>query len=70
MESYDIENQVPETTHRDALNFALKHLEFILFFELDLKEKHTNSSRFSKAFASIKKEAQMEVLKYSAHCKK
>jgi len=70
MESYDIENQVSETVQRDALNFALKHLEFVLFYELDLKEKHANSSRFLKAFASIKKEAQMEVLKYSAYRKK
>ncbi|MFC4633533.1 hypothetical protein ACFO3O_06420 [Dokdonia ponticola] len=70
MEPYDIENKESETVNRDALSFALKHLEFISFFELDLKEKNTHSSRFLKAFKSIKEEAQIEVLKYSTHCKK
>lgn len=70
MESYRLENQAQETANREALNFALKHLEFILFFELDLKEKTAKHSLFSKAFKSIKQEAQMEVLKHSTHCKK
>lgn len=70
IKSYDLENKIPETADRDALDFALKHLEFISFFEIGLKEKTGNPSRFSKAFQSIKQEAQMEVLKYSTYCKK
>jgi hypothetical protein len=63
------ENTEDKISHKDALKNSLKHLEFILFFEMHLeqREKSSCSWHFLKAFEDIKQEAKMNVLKYSAY---
>ncbi|WP_299683210.1 hypothetical protein [uncultured Dokdonia sp.] len=56
----------------DVLNYHLRHLEFILFFEIQLEQTYTEdcSWRFLEKFKALKQEAQMNVLKYSSHYQK
>ncbi len=71
MEPYSIHKTKNETSTKDRLSSSLKHLEFILFFELYLESKHVNifSRTFLNEFENIKYEAQMNVLKHSIHSK-
>jgi hypothetical protein len=39
MKSYITDNQEDKTPTKDALNSSLKHLDFILFFEIHLEQK-------------------------------
>ena len=72
MELYVLENRKEEDGKKDVLKYHLRHLEFILFFEIQLEQRYVGdcSWHFLEKFKVLKHEAQMNVLKYSSHYQK
>lgn len=62
-----------EKSKKDAiLKYHLRHLEFILFFEIQLEQRYVSdcSWHFLEKFKVLKHEAQMNVLRYSSYHQK
>ena len=72
MELYVSKNQEEKNKENDVLKYHLRHLEFILFFEIQIEQRyvHDCSHSFLEKFKALKQEAQMNVLKYSSYDRK